>query len=107
MKIIIKTKNIKLTSAIKNYINKKFEFVDKLLKRYEQHTEIIINIEIAKITRHHRKGEIFYAKANLMLPSKFLRAEEQNINLYSAIDLLKDKVHREILKFKSKNTSKR
>lgn len=107
MKIIIKSKNIELTPAIESYINKKLKFIDKLLEKHLKNAEAIVNIEIAKTTLHHRKGNIFYAEANLTLPSKFLRAEEQNINLYAAIDLLKDKIKQEILKFKSKDLKKR
>jgi putative sigma-54 modulation protein len=103
MKIIIKSTNLELTEAIKNYINKKTSSLNRFLKKYEENSELNLNIEIAKTTRHHQKGDVFYAEINLKLPNKLLRAEEYSSNLYAAIDLVKDKIKEEILKFKSLN----
>ncbi|MGC8776208.1 MAG: ribosome hibernation-promoting factor, HPF/YfiA family [Minisyncoccia bacterium] len=101
MKIIIKATNLELTSAIQNYIEKKFQSLNKFLKKYEEKSEINLNIEIAKTTRHHHKGEIFYTEVNLNLPNHFLRVEEYASDLYAAIDLAKDKMKTEILRLKS------
>lgn len=101
MKIIIKSTNLELTDAIANYINKKISPLSRFLKKYEENSELNLNMEIAKTTRHHQKGDVFYVEINLKLPNKLLRAEEYNSDLYAAIDLAKDKIKQEILKFKS------
>jgi len=102
MKINIKATNLELTSAIKNYIEKKIGSLEKFLKKIEAQSEIEAYVEISKITRHHHKGEVFYAELNLNLPHKLLRLEEKSTNLYSAIDILKDKARAQISKIKSK-----
>lgn len=106
MKIIIKTTNIELTDAINSYVNKKIGSLEKFLKRYEENSELNLNVEIAKTTKHHHKGDIFYTEINLRLPHKLLRVEEYNSDLYKSIDLAKDRMHEQIIKFKEINRKK-
>lgn len=100
MKIIIKTTNIELTESINAYIHKKFQSLSKFLKKYEEKSELNLKIEIAKTTKHHHKGDIFYTELNLKLPNKFLRIEEYDSDLYKSIDLAKDRLNEQIIKFK-------
>ncbi|MCX7589874.1 MAG: ribosome-associated translation inhibitor RaiA [bacterium] len=103
MNIIIKATNIELTDSIKNYIEKKIRLLEKFLKKYELKSNLIFNVEIAKITKHHHKGDIFYTEINLKLPNKLLRVEEYDQDLYQSIDLTKDRLKEQILKFKEIN----
>ncbi len=89
-----------LTPSIKEYIEIKIGSLNHFLKRFENQGEIKIEVEIARITNHHRHGEIFYAEANLHMPKKILRAEYSDIDIHAAIDKVKDKLHQEIIKYK-------
>ncbi len=104
MKINIKATNIELTEAIKKYLNKKIQSLSKYLKDYEKDMDLVFDIEVGKATRHHHKGDVFRAEINLKIGKKFLRAEEKSQNLYTAIDLVKDKIHPQILKLKEKKS---
>jgi len=64
-------------------------------------------VEISKTTRHHHKGDVFYAELNLSLPHKMIRIEEYNSDIYAAIDVLKDRTKAEISKLKTKIIKKR
>ncbi len=100
MKINIKATNLELTPAITEYINNKIGSVDKFLKRFEEQTNIEIFVEIARTTRHHHKGDVFRAEANMEIPGKVLRADHEDWNIRVAINKVKDKLQREIKKYK-------
>lgn len=107
MKINIKATNLELTPAIKVYIEDKIASVDKFLKKFEGQTNIEIFVEIARTTRHHHKGDVFRAEANLQLPGKILRADHEDWDIRVAIDKVKDKLQQEIKKYKEIKTDKR
>lgn len=100
MQIIIHSKNLDITPAIREYIETKINSLDHLLQRFETQGEIKTEIEIARTTKHHKSGDVFYAEANLRLPKKNLRAEHYDSNIRTAIDEIKNKLHNEIIKYK-------
>jgi len=101
MKIIIKATNLKLTPAISEYIEEKINSLDKFLnKKLEKESEIKIEIEIARITKHHKSGNVYYAEANLHLPGKILRADHSDWDIRVAVDKIKDILQQEIKKYK-------
>ena len=76
--------------------------LEKFLGRWEKNSEVLLRVEISKITNHHRKGIVFYAEANLDLPQNTLRIEETNDELRIAIERLRDRLKNEILKLKER-----
>lgn len=100
MKINIKATNLKLTPAIREYIEIKIGSLERFLKRFESQGELEVFVEIARTTRHHKSGNVFYAEVNLPLPKKILRAEHSDWDIRVAIDKVKDKLQREIKKYK-------
>jgi putative sigma-54 modulation protein len=107
MKINIKATNLDLTPSIVQYIEDKASSVEKFLKKFEEKSEIGVFFEIARTTKHHRKGEVFRAEANMELPGKVLRADHEDWNVRVAIDKVKDKLQAEIKKYKSVKGDKR
>ncbi|MEA3398601.1 MAG: ribosome-associated translation inhibitor RaiA [Patescibacteria group bacterium] len=99
MRINIKAAGISLTPSIKNYVQDKMDMLEKYLYKIN-----IINVdfEVEMTTRHHVKGEIFRAEANVSLPGKILRVEKTEKNLYKAIDKVKDHLARSIKRYKDK-----
>jgi putative sigma-54 modulation protein len=107
MKIVIKSTKLDLTPTIEDYAKKKLETLQRFLKKFEKESELEMFVEISKTTRHHHKGDIFYAELNLSLPKKMIRIEEYHSDIYAAIDVLKDRTKAEISKLKSKIIKKR
>ena len=105
MKIIIKTTNIKLSPSINQYVEEKIGGLEKFLKNFAPEL-VEARVEIGKTTRGQRQGDIFRAEINLTVPGKVLRAEEENSNLYAAIDLMHDEIKRQIVSFKEKGIEK-
>ena len=88
------------------FIEEKIGALEKFVKRWEEQGEIEATVEVARTTKHHNKGDIFYAEVNIELPGKLLRAEHEDQDLRLAIDKVKDKIKREITRFKEKKDSK-
>jgi len=104
MKISIKATNLELTPSITKYIEDKISSVEKFLEKFEKKTEIEAFVEIARMTRHHRKGEVFYAETNLQLPGKLLRVSQEDLDVRAAIDKVKNKLQQEVKKYKGKQS---
>lgn len=102
MKINLKTKNFNLTQAIKYYLDAKLNSLDKFLPPDES---IFADVELAKTTKHHQKGDIFKAEINLNVPGRLIRAVAEQWDLRVAIDSAKDELQREIRGRKEKNLS--
>lgn len=102
MKINIKATKLDLTPAIKEYIEIKIGSVSHFIKRFESGGEAEISVEIARTTKHHHKGDVFYAEANLKLPKKTIRAEHSDFDIRVAIDNVKKILKEEVSKYKEK-----
>jgi len=93
MKINIHGRKIEVTDSIKNYIEEKLKRLDK----YFENPEEISATAVVKVRSNDQIIEV-------TIPSKrfTLRAEESNNDLYAAIDLVVDKIERQIRKNKTK-----
>ena len=105
MKTIIKATNIRLTSSIRDYINKKIGNLQRFLRNFDKEA-IEISIEVGKPSQHHRHGSVFYAEANIKIPGKLFRAQAKTDDIYASIDQIKDELQREIKRFKEKKLTK-
>ena len=93
MKFIIRGKNLEVTDSIKSYIEEK---IGKLDKYFEKPGELTANV----IVRVKGKDQI----VEVTIPEKkiILRGEESSEDLYASIDLVSDKLERQIKKNKAK-----
>jgi putative sigma-54 modulation protein len=103
MNLNIKTTNISLTPAIKDYFEKKLMSLDKLVDFNRD--DVLIQAELGKTTHHHRQGDIFRAEVNLRVRGNNFRAVSEKEDLYAAIDEMKDMLNQEIKSGKEKRTS--
>jgi ribosomal subunit interface protein len=94
----IKGTNMDLTDAIKAYLDKKLESVEKLTSHFEPAAEL--SIEVGRTTTHHNKGDVHRAEMNLSVPGGLLRSECTASDLYEAIDLCKDDLVRQLKEYK-------
>ncbi|MFH1966573.1 MAG: ribosome-associated translation inhibitor RaiA [Patescibacteria group bacterium] len=104
MRIIIKATNTKLSPSISQYIEEKIDGLDRFLGSYNQEL-VNAKVEVSKVTRDQRHGEIFRAEVNLSIEGRLIRAEETAESLLAAIDLVKDELSREIKRDKNKKTT--
>ncbi len=101
MKKIIKTKDLEISIAIEDYIDKKLGTLNKFVVDANEELAVA-QVELARTTRHHRTGDIFRAEINLSLDGKLFRAESEKDDIYAALDDVRDELEREIKKFKTK-----
>jgi len=99
VKIDIFAKNLELTDAIKGYIEKKVSKLDRFMKEV---TETRFDISYSKTARN--VSERHTAQITLQGPGFILRAEERSEDLYAAIDLVMDKITRQIERYKGKRS---
>ncbi len=117
MKIIIKTKDIKLDQALKDFIERKINDLEKFLKIFQ--SEKYFNgyygkgkprveawVEVGRTTSHHKKGPYFYAECQMHLPGRSLRATSDSPDLRLAICEVKDELQRQLKQYKEKMDAK-
>jgi len=105
MVIKIKGTQLDLTSPIKAYINTKLKSVERLIARIDENNVAEANIEVERTTHHHKRGQVYRAEINLILPRKLLRAEAVSEDVRLAINEAIKELAREIKKYKSKKPS--
>lgn len=102
MKIDIKYTQFQMTQDIDDYARKHIGSIARLLKSFEANSEITAYVEIARSTKHHRQGDVFYAEATLDVGGKTMRAEATEPDIRLAIDKVKEKIKKEIRRYKDK-----
>ena len=100
MTIEIKETGVRLSPLFREFLRSRLLLLSRFVKHYESSGEIHLFIEIAKTTKHHRKGNIFYAEATVQLSKKLVRAEASDMDFRTAIDALKDILKREFVQYK-------
>lgn len=93
MKFNIRGSKLEVTDAIKNYVESK---LGKLDKYFGDTTEINANVVVSS------KGVIQRVEVTIPIKKIILRAEESHKDLYAAIDLVSDKLERQIRKNKTR-----
>lgn len=90
----IRGENIEVTDAIRAYAEKK---ISKLEKYFADVPTAIAHVNLKVYTEKTAKVEV-----TIPLPYLVLRAEETSIDLYGSIDLVVDKLERQVRKYKTK-----
>ena len=103
MKLNIKFTNLDSTLAISEYVESKLNSLDKLVEKFDAEGAVLADVEIARTTKHHHKGPVFRAEINLQLPKKIIRAEHEDWDIRVAVDQMRHKLQREIVKYKEIN----
>lgn len=93
MKITVTGKKIRLTEGITGYIDKKFSKLEKLLN-----PDAELRVTVSANKKEKQKVEVTLDNIN----GHVVRAEDVQDDLYSAIDLVCDKLNRQIVKYKNK-----
>jgi len=111
MKIVIKTTNVRLNQALRQWIKKKFDPLEKFSEIFQDKEKYFFKggkpraeiwVEIGRTTFHHKKGDIFRAEAQVRLSGKSLRAEACAKHLRLAVTQVKDELQRQFKRYKNK-----
>lgn len=102
MKINLKYTNLDSSELLREQIEAKFGKLEKLLKKIEQSQELLIRFEIARTTKHHKKGDVYRAEANLDIGKNVLRAESEGSDIRATINEVYHELESEVIKFKDK-----
>ncbi len=95
MNIKIVGKNIEITDAIKEYIEKRAERFEKFESK---------NTEVTVVCELEREEQIVEIQINQN--GEFIRVEERNNDLYASVDLAIDKAERQLRREKEKRVDK-
>lgn len=93
MKYNIRGVNIELTEALKDYVDKK---ISKLEKYFEAPLASEASVTLSVIKDMHT------VEVTIPISGALLRAEVKNNDMYASIDLVVDKLERQIRKYKTK-----
>ena len=95
MKTNIKATNISLTLAISEYVETKVNSLEKFFQNTNA-DEVLVNVEVARTTRHHKSGDIFRAEIQIKSSGQEYYASADKDDLYAAIDEVKDEIVRSV-----------
>jgi ribosomal subunit interface protein len=102
MQIILKASGIEHTNAIDTYVVKKLAELDKVLDPND--ASIKARVEIAKETKHHKRGaDVYNSQVSLRAWKKIFKVNAtDDQSLYAAIDAMKDQIVRDVKEYKAR-----
>ncbi|UKO96681.1 ribosome hibernation-promoting factor, HPF/YfiA family [Nostoc sp. UHCC 0870] len=102
MKLVIHGKNIEITDAIREYVHQKIE---KAVSHFQNITnEVDVHLSVARNPRINTRQA---AEVTIYANGSVIRAEESSENLYASIDLVADKIARQLRKYKERKQDKK
>jgi putative sigma-54 modulation protein len=91
LKIIVRGKNIDVTPALRDYVEKK---VGKLAKLLDDVTEAVVTLSVEK-ERH-------IVEVTVPVGGRLLRGEMASGDMYASIDMVMDKLEKQAAKYKTR-----
>jgi putative sigma-54 modulation protein len=95
MQLNISGHHVELTEALKDYVNDKFQ---RLERHFDQISNTNVILQVEKLRQ--------IAEATVNISGGELHAKAETEDMYAAIDALVDKLDRQILKHKEKHVSR-
>lgn len=96
MEISIRGKNIELTEALKNYIDDKVGRLERFFDSINR-VDVTLTVEKNRSIENTQRAEV-----TMHVNGTVIRAEEATVSMYSSIDIVVDKLERQLKKYKSK-----
>lgn len=97
MRIFVNGRNIEITDAIKAYVKEK---IGKVAKHYDQVDNVKVVLSVIK---NPSASENHVAEVKCTIEKTNIHLEESAESMYASIDLLSDKLLRQVKKIKDKN----
>ena len=102
MKLLIQGNNIVVTDAIHDYVQQKLEKAVKHFQNLTSKVDVHLSVERnERISNKHKAEVTVYASGTI------IRAQEGSESLYSSIDLVSDKIARQLRKYKERQLNKK
>ncbi|MEO1785226.1 ribosome-associated translation inhibitor RaiA [Thermodesulfobium sp. 4217-1] len=96
MQVIVKDKGVNLSDEQKTYISNKMSKLDRFFKK-------IIEVQIVLTRSSAKKNkQIFSAEVTIFAAGSTIRAQENSDDVRTAVDLVHDKLERQISRYKEK-----
>lgn len=103
MKLVIQGKNIDITEGIRGYVGTK---VEKAVAHFDYLlTEVDVHLSVEKNPRINPAKQV--AEVTMYVNGAVVRAQESSENLYASIDLVADKIARQLRKYKEKRQDRK
>jgi len=96
MQLIIQGKNIEVTDRLQEYVEKKVSRLDRYLSNITE-ARVELLTESARSAEHRQVAQL-----TLRTKGKILRAEVRTDDIFTSIDAMMDKIHRQIDRYKGK-----
>ena len=96
MNLNISGHHLEVTSAIREHVQTKLE---RIKRHFDQVIDINVILSVAKLPEKDKSQK---AEVTLLVKGKKIHAESIAHDLYAAIDLLIDKLDRQVMKYKTK-----
>lgn len=94
MNINLQAKNMELTDAIHDYVEKRVTNLGKLLSEIEKESgEILVRFNVAKNTNHHKGGDVFEADCTIVIKGEDFHFKATTEDLYQSIDEVKESLY--------------
>ena len=101
MKLLIQGNNITVTDAIHDYVEQK---LDKAVKHFQNITsKVDVHLSVARNARINDKHK---AEVTVYANGTVIRAQEGSESLYASIDLVADKIARQLRKYEERSVDK-
>lgn len=91
MKLTVRGKNLEVTDALREHVNKRVGKVDKY---FDFDTEAQVTLSVVR--------GMHTVEVTVLINGLILRAEEKTNDMYASIDLVVDKLERQIAKYKTR-----
>lgn len=106
MRITLKATNITHTNAIDTYVAKRLRELERVLEPKEKSS--IARVDVGVTNKHHKEGkEQFYAEITFHVKGKDFRVTTKASGLYEAIDMMKERIVRDVTKHHDKTRTQR
>jgi len=101
MKLLIQGKNIEMTEAIREYVARKVEKAVAPFDQFTHRVEVLLSVgHNPRIPQNQTTEVTVHASGTV------IRAEEASESLYASIDLVADKIQRQLRKYKERQLKK-
>ena len=97
MKLVIQGKNIEITDAIRSHVDQKIEKATAHFQTLINKVDVNLSVETNPRIAPKQSTEV-----TIYLNNTVVRAEESSENMYATIDMVTDKITRQLRKYKEK-----
>jgi putative sigma-54 modulation protein len=96
MQVTVTGRNVELTSALKSYL------LDKLQRSQKHFDHDLAITALLSVAKNPSVAQSQTAEVTIKLNGSIIRGEESTANMYASIDLVADKIERQLRKYKTR-----